>query len=493
MMKSTYFSDDTIIAIATPAHSFSAIGVIRLSGKNAITVSKKIVLPHKISMDIADNHKMYRCYFLDKKKEIIDDGMFVLMKAPNSYTGENCVEFHVHGNPYLLNRIVALAIETGKVRKALPGEFSFRSFQNGKLDLSQAEAVSDLISSESFQTIKSSANILAGGLKNTLSYIKEKLMYALAQVELDIDFSDQGVSAIQYEDLARDLKKWIKKVSTICDYFQETIPLREGLSVVFIGAPNSGKSTLFNRILGENRSIVSKMKGTTRDVVKESISFGQTLLLLSDTAGIRKNPELVEEEGIKRSYEELKRASIILFLVGIKENRQKGDDFWDKEELSFVEKTLRELYDVNREGQCFLLLNKIDSLTPKEVNHVKESFLSSICIKKEESIPYHIVPISAKEGFGMEILKEKILGSLHFKYSIPEDGTEITRKRHYHLLKEASVRVKAAIQMIEKKEYSPDILAQELRMALDFVGEITGEVSSEDLLHHIFSKFCIGK
>ena len=493
-MKSTYFSEDTIIAIATPAHSFSAIGIIRLSGKNAMKATKDIILPHKADMNNISSHIMYRCYFLDNKKELIDDGIFVYMKSPKSYTGEDCVEFHVHGNPYLLNKIMATAIEGGEVRKALPGEFSFRAFQNGNLDLSQAEAVSDLIHSESLHGIKTSANILAGGLKKSIFSLKEELIEILAQVELDIDFSEQGVSNISYEDLGKSLEQWTLKVKNICDRFQESTPLREGALTVFVGAPNSGKSTLFNRMIGEDRSIVSNIQGTTRDVVRERISFASMLLLLSDTAGIRDDPELIEEEGIKRSYAELKRAQLILFLIGIKESRKKGEELWNKEELSFVEKTLKKLYEVNRKAHCFLLLNKIDSLDKEEAKNIEKNFLSRTSFKEKENIAFQVLPISAKEGLGLKELKEKILASFSLSHtSIPEEGTEITRKRHYHLLKEASMRVKAASSMIEKKEHSPDILAQELWMALDLLGEITGEVSSEDLLNRIFSSFCIGK
>ena len=436
---------------------------------------------------------MYRCYFLSEKKEIIDDGMFVFMKTPHSYTGENYVEFHTHGNPYLLNKILGAIVKSGEARKALPGEFSFRAFQNGKMDLSQVEAVADLIASESYENIKASAKILKGEFKRSFFSMKENLVNILAQVELDIDFSDQDISTINYEKIAKNLEIWLEKVNVLCRRYEETIPLREGISTIFVGAPNSGKSTLFNRLLGEDRSIVSKTKGTTRDVVKEKVYFKDLLLLLSDTAGIRTDPGPLEKEGIVRSYGELDKAQLVFLLIGLKDKITKGD-FWEEEEVSFIREMLKKLYSINRKAKIFLLLNKIDRIEKENIDDFKQLFLSRLSSEEIKEVSFYTLPISAKEGLGLGLLKEKVLESFSVIASpFQEEGTEVTRKRHYHLLQKASERIKQAIYMIREDRYSPDILCQELRMALDFMGEITGEVSSEDLLNHIFSNFCIGK
>jgi tRNA modification GTPase len=268
-----YFNEDTIAAIASANEVAAAVGVIRVSGPDAWAASSKIIQKMNGSgfpSEKVESHRLYRALLKAADGYFLDDGMFVWMKSPHSFTGEDVVELHLHGNPQLLRRVMKELMAHG-VREALPGEFSFRAFRSGKLTLDQAESVADLISSRSEESSRRALNQLLGHAKPELELLKKELIDRLAEIEIDIDFSDQGLSIIDYDKWTRKLESWIARVERIRQEFLDSQPLREGIRLALVGAPNSGKSSLFNRLLGEDRSIVSSQAGTTRDVVREAL------------------------------------------------------------------------------------------------------------------------------------------------------------------------------------------------------------------------------
>ncbi len=469
-MKETYFNEDTIAAIATAPNTMGAIGIIRLSGAEAFRVAGECICPGSKFLQEggwgkAQSHYLYQGKFHDGKKETIDEGLFVLMRSPRSYTGEDCVEMHMHGNPALLYRTMETILKLGDVRKAEPGEFTFRSFRNGKRDLSQAEAVTDLISARTENAAKLAIHALQGGVKNTMNELKEELVTLLAQMELNIDFSDQDVPAVDYHQWSQELKGWCVRSREMITRFEKSTPFREGIRITIVGAPNSGKSTLFNRFLGEERSIVSDIKGTTRDIVREAVVFNHLLLNISDTAGLRSTTNEIEKEGVIRSYGELKGAHLVLLLVD-------GSEELGSEEVLFTECSKHTVG-----AKYILVINKKDRMSL--------AFPSS-------SLEIPSVLISAKNGEGMEEL-EAVISNLFSQESLHGEGIGIAKIRHCHLLHTATTYLEHAIEKIEQGELCADLLSSDVWKAIHCINEVTGETTSDDLMKHIFSKFCIGK
>jgi len=477
-MAAAYFNNDTIIAIATAPQAVAAVGIIRISGSEALRALLLLVTPIKkqnLSAENIKSHRLYRVLLKNNEGEKIDDAMFVFMRGPNSFTGEDVVEVHLHGNPYILQRCVSAFIQLGFVRAARAGEFSFRAFQNGKLDLSQAEAVMDLISSKSALGAAFALNSLLGNTKSFIDEAKKELLHYLAEVEVDIDFADQGVSVINYENWSKNLEKWVQKIEQARERFLKTAPLREGIRVSIVGLPNSGKSTLFNLLLGESRSIVSNIAGTTRDVVREQITLGGLLLLLSDTAGLRNTSDAIEAEGIARSYGEVGGAQLILLVIDAKELLLGG--------ATFLRKQTQDIHSRNERARTLIILNKQDLLSEKERIE---------CLNSAHELKLSGLGMSAKTGDGLKLLEDKILQEFSPENS-EEEGFQIGRTRHYELLGRATKHVRGAIENVKKGELLPDLLSGDLRAALSDLGEITGEVSADDVLNYIFAEFCIGK
>jgi tRNA modification GTPase len=474
-MSKSYFNEDTIVAIATAANVYSAIGVIRVSGPQAFSAAKNVLQPHSKRDNFWQNvssHQMYRASVISEGR-VIDDGLFVFMRGPNSYTGEDQVEIQIHGNPLLLQRVCNAFIQTGMARLAEPGEFSFRAFRNGKIDLSQAEAVADLISAASPQASERALNVLLGNTKKFIDNMKDRLVRCLAEVEVDIDFSDQGVSVINYKEWAVHLNDWVREIESARLAFLQTQPLREGVRLALVGEPNAGKSTLFNAILQEDRSIVSEHAGTTRDVVREQFLLGGVLVRLSDTAGLRATNDSIEHQGIHRTWGEIKSAHIVALVL-------------DASQLTnhavFLEKVSQfetELEKQNPDAKKLILINKID-LFPNGLPFV---------ISKNAS--YSIVCLSALKNQGRQDFEAALVRA--FSLNNQEEGALLGRMRHFELLGRAVAAVEQAILKVEKDELFPDLLATDLREALSALGEITGEVNSDQVLQLIFSEFCIGK
>ncbi len=476
-MRSGYFRDDTIAAIATSPQVAAAVGVIRVSGPEAWKVTapllKTIAHGKDWPKEKVESHKLQRCLLVDRVGASLDDGMFVWMQNPHSFTGEEVVELHLHGNPHLLRRVLQ-ELQFRGASLALPGEFSFRAFKNGKLTLSQAESISDLIGSHTEEGAQRALSHLLGHAKKEIESLKQELVNRLAEMEVDIDFSDQGVSVLDYDRWATRLEKWRERVESIREEFLRSQPRREGIRLALVGAPNSGKSSLFNTLLGEDRSIVSPEQGTTRDVVRELLTLQGVLFRLADTAGLRETTNRIEAQGIDRSYGELETADLVLWLTDgtvAVEERPALLERWKRLKAHCLPNT-----------RFVAIWNKAD-LVAEPASEWKD-------VMADLSLPW--VAVSAASGQGVSELQEELLKPFAATEASQPDFL-ISRTRHYAVLGEASLAVKKALEKVSSGERNPDLLASDLRAALSQIGEITGEFSSEDLLNHIFAEFCIGK
>lgn len=470
----SYFNQDTIAAIATASEMAAAVGVIRISGDRSWEIARKLLRKkngNEFSAEEIESHRLYRANLLGNNNSLIDDGMFVWMKGPHSFTGEDVVELNLHGSPRILRLVMKELIQAG-ARQAKPGEFSFRAFRNGKLSLDQAEAVTDLIHSQSEESARRALGQLIGVGKSQLEELKKFLVDRLAEVEIDIDFSDQGLSQLNYDLLKKKLKDWILRIEQIREEFLRSQPLRDGIRLAIVGAPNSGKSSIFNRLLGEERSIVSNVEGTTRDVVREALSLNGVLFRLSDTAGIRSTDDLIETKGIERSFGEVQTSQAVLWVLD--GSVEKG--------LEIEQRWLDLSKNLPENARVCTVWNKCDE-NPK-ISPEVESFL------KRQGFPW--VKCSAETGEGISVLMDTLSG-LFLQKEVGGQDFFLSRWRHFEVLGGASEAVGSAVAKIEAGEKYPDLLAIDLRTALSKVGEITGEVHSEDLLNHIFAEFCIGK
>lgn len=468
-----YFNEDTVAAIASANEVAAAVGVIRVSGPDAWAASSKILQKMNgsgFNAEKVESHRLYRALLKAKDGSVLDDGMFVWMKNPHSFTGEDVVEFHLHGNPQLLRRVMKELMAHG-VREALPGEFSFRAFRSGKLTLDQAESVADLISSRSEESSRRALNQLLGHAKPELELLKKELIDRLAEIEIDIDFSDQGLSIIDYDKWMKKLESWIARVEKIRQEFLDSQPLREGIRLALVGAPNSGKSSLFNRLLGEDRSIVSSQAGTTRDVVREALYLKGVLFRLSDTAGIRSTGDTIESEGIDRSFGEVRSAQAVVWVFDSAEAEKDLCERWS---------ALQE--HLPQGAKILAVWNKSDRIAKPSEAWV--SFFS------DRKIPVFVA--SATSGQGISELIDGLLGLFRTSSSTAPDFL-LSRRRHFEVLGSASEAVGRALDKVKSGEQFPDLLAIDLRTAMSKIGEITGEFSSDDLLNHIFAEFCIGK
>lgn len=450
--------DDTIVALATPP-GIGAIGVIRLSGKNAFSIVNAL-FPSKNLLS-QDSHTLHVGYLKENGKNI-DEVVISLFKNPKSYTGEDVIEISCHGSPFVQQQIINACINRG-ARLAKPGEFTQRAFLNGKLDLTQAEAVADLIASNTEASRKTALNNIRGGFSNELNELREKLIRFSALIELELDFSQEDVEFADRGAFYQLVNQLIDSVSRLIKSFQLGNVIKNGVSVAIVGKPNAGKSTLLNSLLNENRAIVSDIPGTTRDTIEEVINIDGILFRLIDTAGIRRHTtDVIESAGVQRSLEKMKQAGLVLYLFDV------------EEEPAEIIKRKKEMEE---QGLNYLLVaNKIDK-NPK----AKEWF---------NGID-NIIFISAKENLHTELLKEKMIGSV-LKGETDTESTVVTNARHYHALKETEKSLLDIKTGLDNK-LPGDLLALDIRRSLQYLGEITGEITNEDQLDYIFSKFCIGK
>ncbi len=452
--------NDTIVALAT-ATGVGAIGVIRLSGEQAWQIANTL-FPSKDLLQ-QDSHTLH-VGLLKEQDHAIDEVVVSLFKGPRSYTGEDVVELSCHGSPFIQQQIIDACIRAG-ARLAKPGEFTQRAFLNGKMDLTQAEAVADLIASNTEASRKTALQNMRGGFSIALKQLRDQLLSFSALIELELDFSQEDVAFADRGALYRLIDEAEKKVEQLIHSFQMGNVIKNGVQVAIIGKPNAGKSTLLNTLLNENRAIVSDIAGTTRDTIEEVLNINGILFRLIDTAGIRDNTsDMIESIGVEKSLEKMQQADLIVYLFDITQETQ--------------EEVARTVTEFNTKGYKYLLVaNKTDQASPEILNTFRDMD--------------NIIFISAKLGDQIDTLREKLVETV-LSGSLQSEDTVVTNARHVASLREVRKSL-TDIRAGLDQEIPGDLLALDIRRCLHFLGEITGEISNEDQLDYIFSKFCIGK
>lgn len=441
---------DTICALATAPGG--AIAVIRVSGEKAICITESI-----FSRPLHDKPSHTLHYGSIGKG--VDDVLVSVFRAPHSYTGENGTEISCHGSPYIVQRILELLIENG-ARQALPGEFTQRAFLNGKMDLSQAEAVADLIASTNKATHQMAMSQMRGQFSGELARLNDKLLHLASLLELELDFSDQEVEFANRDELTNVANEVRNRIKLLTDSFQTGNALKSGVPVAIIGAPNVGKSTLLNYLLGDDKAIVSNIQGTTRDLIEDVVQIGGITFRFIDTAGIRKTRDQIEKLGIERTLKAAERASIIILLT--------------EDGVPFPDVRFRD------DQKVLSVINKCDASLPSS------SFLYH---KRTAGTQFYV---SALTGDGLPLLKEALVREAAIP-EIQENDTIVSNVRHYQALKKAHASISRVLEGISTGIPS-DLVAQDLRDCIHQLSEITGTtIASEDVLKSIFSKFCIGK
>jgi len=454
--------DDTIVAISTPIGE-GAIGIVRLSGKDALNIASKIfVSPKGKDIKKVSSHTIHYGYIVDPENgEKIDEVLVSVMRAPYTYTREEIVEFNCHGGVVPLRRVLEIIIKQG-ARLAKAGEFTMRAFLNGRIDLSQAEATIDLIKAKTDRSSRIAIEQLRGILKEKINIIKDKITNIAVQIEAYIDFPEEEIEFMNIIQLRESIKEIIKALENLSYTYKEGRFFKDGLSVAIIGRPNVGKSSLLNTLLQKNRVIVTEIPGTTRDVIEEFINLNGVPLRIMDTCGIREAFNIAESEGVKRSLRVAKEADLILAVFDISEQLKEEDRF-------VIEKIDKE--------KTIIVLNKID--LPEKVS--------------EKEFPKKVkkVKISAKTGKGIGLLKKEIERNV-LKGGISSDGVIIVNLRHKIAIDNAVSALKKADKALSNS-MPFEIIAIEIKDAIESLGEITGEVTTEDILNKIFNQFCIGK
>ena len=455
---------DTIAAVAT-AMTASGIGIVRISGEEALEIAGRVYRSKGGKKDIrkAASHTIHYGFIYDGE-QLIDEVLVMIMKGPRSYTGEDTVEIDCHGGVLAMRKVLDAVIHAG-ARPAEPGEFTKRAFLNGRIDLSQAEAVMDVIQAQSEYALKSSMSQLKGSLLQSIENIRSDIIYQIAYIESALD-DPEHISLEGYgQELAEVVKKEKEKLKRLIDSFSEGKMIREGIRTVIVGKPNAGKSSLLNCLVGEEKAIVTDIAGTTRDVLEETIVLQGISLKMMDTAGIRNTEDTVEKIGVERARTYAKDADLILYVVDTSTELDENDE---------------EILELLKEKKAIVLLNKSD-LTP---------VVTVEMLQKKTSQP--IIPISARMEQGVERLEEK-LREMFFQGDISfNDEVYITNVRHKNALEDAY----ASLIMVENSiamEMPEDFFSIDLMSAYEALGSITGESVGEDLVNEIFSKFCTGK
>ncbi|MFA4923423.1 MAG: tRNA uridine-5-carboxymethylaminomethyl(34) synthesis GTPase MnmE [Ignavibacteriaceae bacterium] len=447
--------DDTIVALATPA-GVAAISVIRLSGKNSFTAIDEIFSGKKKIAE-AKSHTLHYGKVIDENKNLIDDVLVSIFRNPHSYTGEDSVEISTHGNQFITKKIIELLLQHD-VRIAEPGEFTKRAFLNGKLDLAQAEAVIEVIKARTDASLRGARNQLDGMLSKKIYELRTMLIDTSSLVELELDFADEEVEFIAHDKLLQMIKNIISEIDKLLATYSFGKVIRDGVNVALVGIPNVGKSSLLNYILKESRAIVSEIPGTTRDIIREEVSINGILFRLFDTAGICATKNEIEIEGVMRSREAVKNADVVLFINDVQQKISKD--------------LFEELLQLTSREKIITVLNKVDLENQPE---------------KEAD-----VYISALTGYGINNLFVKLQEKVFGGNSYSEQSAIVSNSRHYENLKKAKECLLSSIDAVKQK-LSGEFVSIDLRNSANFLGEIIGEVTSDDILNNIFSRFCIGK
>ncbi|MBA3971193.1 MAG: tRNA uridine-5-carboxymethylaminomethyl(34) synthesis GTPase MnmE [Bacteroidetes bacterium] len=459
--------NDTIVALATP-QGIGAIGVIRLSGANAISICESVFGTKSLKKKNLASAASHTIHFgvIHDEGVILDEVLVSLFKAPNSYTSENTVEVSCHGSPFIRQQLIQLFIKQG-ARMAEHGEFTLRAFLNGKLDLSQAEAVADLIASKSAVSHQVAMQQMRGGFSNQIKTLRQNLIDFASLIELELDFAEEDVEFADRSDLKSLVNTIQRIVQRLIDSFEVGNVIKNGIPVVIVGKPNAGKSTLLNALLDEERAIVSEIPGTTRDVIEDEMNIDGVQFRFIDTAGLRETNDIIESIGVEKAYEQIKLSSIAIYL-------------FDSHQITPSELKLI-VHDITphlHNSQLVLVANKIDK---EDVEYTKKEFAE---------FP-DMLFISAKERINIEEFK-KYMVTLFDNRTVNITETIVTNARHVEALRHTNV---ALIKVLDGLNHnvSGDFLAMDIRQALHYLGTITGEISSDDLLTNIFSRFCIGK
>lgn len=464
---------DTIVAMATPP-GYGGVGVVRVSGSLAASIAEKIL--HKCP----PSHQAKVSRFLNQQNEVIDEGIALFFKGPNSFTGEDVLELQGHGGPVVIQMLIR-EITTLGARLARPGEFSERAFLNNKMDLVQAEAVSDLIHASSEQAAKSALKSLSGKFSSTIQNLVEELILLRMQVEASIDFPDEELELAALQKLEIMLNLLRSRLDQVFKEARVGALLSEGAKIVILGPPNAGKSSLLNALTGVEAAIVTDIPGTTRDLLKEKIKLDGLLLELVDTAGLRESFDIVEQQGIKRALEEIKKADHIVFVL----------DASQQKNLQSLTLNLNQLFpewidQIPKNITKTILYNKIDLLPLQE--QAESNIFENL--KAQENGELCFCYVSAKTGQGLDAFREHL--KKVFGFNLEGEGTFTARTRHLEALKACKVALeKAGQQLIGQGAL--ELMAEELKEAQKCLDEITGKFSSDDLLGRIFSQFCIGK
>ncbi|MBM3412133.1 MAG: tRNA uridine-5-carboxymethylaminomethyl(34) synthesis GTPase MnmE [Bacteroidetes bacterium] len=453
--------DDTIVALATPP-GVGAIGVIRVSGKQALCMVDQL-FPAK-DLTTLPTHTAH-VGFLQKDKKVLDEVVLTLFKSPRSYTGEDVVEISCHGSPFVQREVIDAIVQLG-ARLARPGEFTQRAFLQGKLDLTQAEAVADLIASGTEAAQRAALQGLRGGFSAELKQLREQLIQFSSLLELELDFSQEDVTFADRTQLNELLNRLAATTQTLLQSFKLGNVIKNGVGVAIVGKPNAGKSTLLNSLLNENRAIVSEIAGTTRDTIEEVLNIEGVLFRLIDTAGLRSTTnDQIEQVGIERSYEKMRTADLVIYLFDVADP---------------VEEVKQWAEEASAQGLHFLLVgNKID-LAPAQSLDEKFSQLSVaplLIAAKNKTNLAALTSAMLKEVLSGQVLHENII---------------VTNQRHYQALLQVNLALEDTQKGI-KEGLASDLVALEIRRCLQYLGEITGEITNEEQLDYIFSKFCIGK
>jgi tRNA modification GTPase len=449
---------DTIVAPATP-QGVAALAVIRLSGNQAIAIAASVFKGKDLNK--VDSHTVH-FGTIRNDKEILDEVLLTVFLAPHSYTGENSVEISCHGSPVVVKDIIKLLIEKG-ARLAEPGEFTKRAFLNNKLDLAQAEAVGDLIHSETALARQIAVNQMRGGYSKSLSHMREELIHFASLIELELDFGEEDVEFAQREDLTRLTQAILDYIHPLIQSFDQGNAIKNGVPTVIAGKPNAGKSTLLNALLNDERAIVSDIPGTTRDFIEDEIFLDGIAFRFIDTAGLRETQDKVEHIGIQRTRERMDKAALILYLFDMA-----------NESISSVQEQEKEINNLS--AQVIKVGNKADIASYEIQEYAKKN---------------DFVLIAASTNKNLDTLKKHLLARV-LNANNPTGNLVVTNLRHYHSLlqtQQALVRVKEGIET----GITGDLIAQDIRQALHYLGELTGAITTDDLLGNIFSKFCIGK
>ncbi len=458
---------NTICALAT-ANGIGAIGIIRISGSQSFEIANKVF--EGKNLETSESHTVHYGFIKDDN-EVIDEVMVSVFRAPKTFTAEDSVEISFHGSPHIAKKILEVLIKNG-ARMAKAGEFTMRAFMNGRIDLAQAESIADLIASENEASRKVALNQLKGGISNEISFLRNDLLNFTSLIELELDFAEEDVEFADRTALTSLLKKIEDKLISLIDSFQYGNAIKNGTAVAIIGKPNAGKSTLLNALLKEERAIVSNIAGTTRDTIEEILHIKGHAFRLIDTAGLRETSDEIEAIGVKKAKEKVENAEILVYLADAG-----TEDF--SEDIEMIKSLLRE------DLKLIICATKIDEVIPTQYEKLEQIFRNGI------STDFDFIKISAVENQNIQDFKNEL--SSYVEHLKSEEGNVvITNQRHYEALQKSLNSVKRVEDAVSS-QITTELLAYELRNALEYLGEISGEFTNDEVLGNIFSKFCIGK